>query len=57
MEGRALPEAIENALRDGFNMRVNERGLGRFPFRPKSPKKGEGPFEARLLPDWCLTVA
>ena len=41
MEGRALPEAIENASRalfcekkNGFNMRVNERGLGQFPFRP-----------------------
>src|SRR4029434_5878327 len=52
MEGRALPEAIENALRalfcekNGFNMRVNERGLGRFPFRPKSLKKDF---------DFCLT--
>src|SRR4029434_10972964 len=46
MEGRALPEAIEKALRalfckkKGFNMGVNERGLGRFPFRPKSPRRG-----------------
>ena len=45
MVGRALPKAIENALRplfcekDGFNMRVYERGLGRFPFRPKSCHK------------------
>ena len=45
-EGRALPEAIENALRalfcekNGFNMGVNERGLGRFSFRPKSPRRG-----------------
>src|SRR4029434_544412 len=48
MEGRALPEAIENALRalfcekNGFNMGVNGRGLGRFSFRPKSPQKGWG---------------
>src|SRR4029434_9016422 len=48
MEGRALPEAIENALRalfcekNGFNMGVNGRGLGRFSFHPKSPQKGWG---------------
>src|SRR4029434_3486556 len=63
MEGRALPEAIENALRaqfcekNGFNMGVNGRGLGRFSFRPKSPQKGRGQLKhdvrltERLLPD------
>src|SRR4029434_3818842 len=45
-EGRPLPEAIENALRalfcekkNVFNMRVNERGLGRFP-KKINPKRG-----------------
>src|SRR4029434_10547025 len=57
MEGRALPEAIENALRalfcekNGFNMGVNGRGLGRFSFRPKSPQKGRG----HLKHDFRLT--
>src|SRR4029434_3903530 len=67
MEGRALPEAIENALRalfcekNGFNMGVNGRGLGRFSFRPKSPKKGWGLLKhdfrltERLLPDSTIT--
>ena len=60
MEGRALPEAIENALRalfcekKGFNMGVNERGLGRLHFAPNGPE-GARPFEARLLPVY-LTV-
>src|SRR4029434_9251770 len=50
--GRALPEAIEIAMRapfcekNGFNMRVYERGLKRFSFRPKSPQIGAGAFEA-----------
>src|SRR4029434_811807 len=53
MEGRALPEAIENALRalfcekNGFNKGVNGRGLGRFSFHPKTPE--------RLLPDSTMT--
>src|SRR4029434_7934865 len=63
----ALPEAIENALRalfcekNGFNMGVNGRGLGRFSFRPKSPKKGWGHLKhdfrltERLLPDSTMT--
>src|SRR4029434_11233786 len=63
MEGRALPEATENALRalfcekNGFSMGVNGRGLGRFSFRPKSPQKGRGHLThdfrltARMLPD------
>src|SRR4029434_9116473 len=67
MEGRALPEAIENALRalfcekNGFNMEVNWRGLGRFSFRPKSPQKGWGHLKhdfrltERLLPDSTMT--
>src|SRR4029434_7242877 len=66
MEGRALPEAIENALRalfceNGFNMGVNGRGLGRFSFRPKSPQKGRGHLThdfrltERLLPDSTMT--
>ena len=67
MEGRALPEAIENALRalfcekNGFNMGVNGRGLGRFSFRPKSPQKGQGHLKhdfrltERLLPDSTMT--
>src|SRR4029434_2851490 len=67
MEGRALPEAIENALRalfceiNGFNMGVNGRGLGRFSFRPKSPQKGRGHLKhvfrltERLLPDSTMT--
>src|SRR4029434_4875185 len=67
MEGRALPEAIENALRalfcekNGFNMGVNERGLGRFSFRPKSPQKGRGHLKhdfrltEGLLPDSTMT--
>src|SRR4029434_784247 len=44
----ALAAAIENAWRalfcekNGFNMGVNGRGLGRFSFRPKSPQKGRG---------------
>src|SRR4029434_6812173 len=66
-EGRALPEAIENALRalfcekNGFNMEVNGRGLGRFSFRPKSPQKGWGHLKhdfsltERLLPDSTMT--
>src|SRR4029434_7478652 len=66
-EGRALPEAIENALRslfcekNGFNMGVNGRGLGRFSFRPKSPQKGWGHLKhdfrltERLLPDSTMT--
>ena len=66
-EGRALPEAIENALRalfcekNGFNMGVNGRGLGRFSFRPKSPQKGRGHLKhdfrltERLLPDSTMT--
>src|SRR4029434_8950396 len=46
IEWRAHPGAIENALRalfcekNGFNMGVNERGLGRFQFRPKSLRRG-----------------
>src|SRR4029434_2541146 len=67
MEGRALPEAIENALRalfcekNGFNMGVNGRGLGRFSFRPKSPQQGWGHLKhdfrltERLLPDSTMT--
>src|SRR4029434_8860779 len=67
MEGRALPEAIEKALRalfsekNGFNMGVNGRGLGRFSFRPKSPQKGWGHLKhdfrltERLLPDSTMT--
>src|SRR4029434_9825798 len=67
MEGRALPEAIENALRalfcekNGFSMGVNGRGLGRFSFRPKSPQKGRGHLKhhfrltERLLPDSTMT--
>src|SRR4029434_1030178 len=67
MEGRALPEAIENALRalfcekNGFNMGVNGRGLGRFSFRPKSPRKRGAIWSmdfastAWLLPDSTLT--
>src|SRR4029434_10686606 len=67
MEGRALPEAIENALRalfcekNGFNMGVNGRGLGRFSFRPKSPQKGwdhlkhDFRLTERLLPDSTMT--
>src|SRR4029434_9331304 len=67
MEGRALPEAIENALRalfcekNGFNIGVNGRGLGRFSFRPKSPQKGRGHLKhdfrltARLLPYSTMT--
>src|SRR4029434_6173096 len=67
MEGQALPEAIENALRalfcekNGFNRRVNGRGLGRFSFRPKSPQKGWGHLKhdfrltERLLPDSTMT--
>src|SRR4029434_4705546 len=67
MEGQALPEAIENALRalfcekNGFNMGVNGRGLGRFSFRPKSPQKGWGHSKhdfrltERLLPDSTMT--
>src|SRR4029434_11215067 len=66
-EGRALPEAIENALRalfcekNGFSMGVNGRGLGRFSFRPKSPQKGRGHLKhdftliERLLPDSTMT--
>src|SRR4029434_3810300 len=63
MEGRALPEAIENALRalfcekkNGFNMGVNGRGLGRFSFRPKSPQmKHDFRLTERLLPDSTMT--
>src|SRR4029434_9598394 len=67
MEGRALPEAIENAFRalfcekNGFNMGVNGRGLGRFSFHPKSPQKGWGHLKhdfrltERLLPDSTMT--
>src|SRR4029434_4781009 len=67
MEGRAPPEAIENALRalfcekNGFNMGVNGRGLGRFSIRPKSPQKGWGHLKhdfrltERLLPDSTMT--
>src|SRR4029434_5386544 len=67
MEGRALPEAIENALRalfcekNGFNMGVNGRGLGRFSFRHKSPQKGRGHLKhdfrltERLLPYSTMT--
>src|SRR4029434_1160305 len=67
MEGRALPEAIENALRalfcekNGSNMGVNGRGLGRFSFCPKSPQKGWGRVKRafrltdRLLPDSTMT--
>src|SRR4029434_6869148 len=67
MEGRALPEAIENALRglvcekNGFNMGVNGRGLGRFSFRPKSAQKGRGHLKhdfrltESLLPDSTMT--
>src|SRR4029434_4740579 len=67
MVGRALPEAIENALRalfckkNGFNIGVNRRGLGRFSFRPKSPQKGRGHLKQdfrlteRLLPDSTMT--
>src|SRR4029434_8829565 len=67
MEGRALPEAIENALRalfcekNGFNMGVNGRGLGRFAFRPESPQKGRGHLKhdfrltEGLLPDSTMT--
>src|SRR4029434_9206387 len=63
MEGRALPYAIENALRalfcekNGFNMGV----MGRFSFRPKSPQKGRGQLQhdvrltERLLPDSTMT--
>src|SRR4029434_3268084 len=63
MEGRALPYAIENALRalfcekNGFNMGV----MGRFSFRPKSPHKGRGHLKhdfrltERLLPDSTMT--
>ena len=62
-----MPEAIENALRalfcekNGFNMGVNGRGLGRFSFRPKSPQKGRGHLKhdfrltERLLPDSTMT--
>src|SRR4029434_3559585 len=57
----------ENALRalfcekNGFNMGVNRRGLGRFSFRPKSPQKGWGHLKhdfrltERLLPDSIMT--
>src|SRR4029434_9549063 len=67
MEGRALPEAIENALRalfcekNGFNMGVYGSGLGRFSFRPKSPQKGRSHLKhdfrltARILPDSTMT--
>src|SRR4029434_8539026 len=67
MEGRALPEAIENALRalfcekNGFNMGVNGRGLGRFSFRPKSPQKGwsyvkrDFRLTEQMLPDSTMT--
>src|SRR4029434_1663672 len=67
MEGRALPEATENALRalfcekNGFSMGVNGRGLGRFSFRPKSPQKGRGHLKhdfrltERLLHDAIMT--
>src|SRR4029434_10536089 len=67
MEGRGLPEAIENALRalfcekNRFNMGVNGRGLGRFSFRPKLPQKGRGHLKhdfrltERLLPDSTMT--
>src|SRR4029434_8042881 len=67
MEGRALPEAIENALRalfcekNGLNMRVKGRGLGRFSFRPKSPQKGrvhlkhDFKLTEQLLPDSTMT--
>src|SRR4029434_5606649 len=67
MTRRALPEAIENALRalfcekNGFNMGANGRGLGRFSFRPKSPQKGWGHLKhdfrltERLLPDSTMT--
>src|SRR4029434_4582067 len=60
MEGQALPEAIENALRalfcekNGFNMRVNGRGLGRFSFRPKSPQKGRGHLKHDFRLTECL---
>src|SRR4029434_9159729 len=67
MEGRALPETIENALtalfceKNGFNMGVNGRGLRRFSFRPKLPQKGRGHLKLdfrlteRLLPDSTMT--
>src|SRR4029434_4853513 len=67
MEGRALSEAIENALRalfcekNGFNIGVNGRGLGRFSFRPKSPQNGRGHLKhdfrltERLLPHTTMT--
>src|SRR4029434_1843543 len=60
MEGRALPEAIENALRalfcekNVFNMGVNGRGLGRFSFRPKSPQKGRGHLKHDFRLTQCL---
>ena len=57
MEGRALPEAIENALRalfcekNWFNMGVNERGLGRFPFCPKEGR-AHLKHDFRLIGQW-----
>src|SRR4029434_3116265 len=65
--GEPSRKSIENALRalfcekNGFNMGVNERGLGRFSFRPKSPQKGWGHLKhdfrltERLLPDSTMT--
>src|SRR4029434_6079371 len=61
MEGRALPEAIENALRALFceKMYLTWESMrevwGDFHFAPNHPQ-GAGPFEARLLTDFCLTV-
>src|SRR4029434_792717 len=58
---------IENVLRalfcekNGFNMGVNGRVLGRFSFRSKSPQKGRGHLKhdfrltERLLPDSTMT--
>src|SRR4029434_1188680 len=63
MEGRALPEAIENALRalfcekKIFNMGVNGRGLGRFSFRPKSPHKGRCRYRMVVLYQMVVTHA
>src|SRR4029434_9686981 len=59
MEGRALPEAIENALRALFYEKIDLtwESMGGFPFRPKSPQKGWGHLkhDFRLLPDSTMT--
>ena len=56
-------ECIESSVlwkKNVFNMGVNGRGLGRFSFRPKSPRKGGAIWSttfaltAWLLPDWTM---